>query len=102
MLAADRGNLQLCSIMFDLLTAEQRRVCDNHGRNALALAIQSSHLNVADFLIENGFDPFFKLPPPLSWNLLFFAIRTKDDNTVKYCLHLGISPLEGVVFGVLG
>lgn len=94
MLAAERGNLQFCSILIDVLTPEQKHACDKKGRNALALAIQNSHLHVADFLIQNGFDPAVKLPPPHAWNLLFLAVASKNDKTVEYCMQLGISPLE--------
>lgn len=93
-MAAERGNLQLCTVLIEVLTPEQKFVSDKKGRNALALAIQNSHLHVAEFLIQNGFDPAVKLPPPHGWNLLFLAVTSKNDKTVKYCLDLGISPLD--------
>ena len=68
------------------------------------LAVNASHLHIADFLIHTlHFDPFQKLPEPHGWNLLFFAINTKSDTVVKYCLEKGISPLEEtlVVLAVL-
>lgn len=76
---------------------------DKSGRNALIHAINSSHIHVADFLISNyGFDPSVKLPPPHEWNLLFFAVNTKNDTVVKYCLEKGVSPLEDNSVEVVG
>ena len=74
-----------------------------HGRNALVLAISNTHVHVAAYLITKGFSSQFKSPAPREWNLLFFAIATKNEPTVKFCLEQGISPLEtcGVSLGFI-
>lgn len=94
-MAADRGNLQICQLLMERLSKESTHVVDKLGRDALVLAINSSHLHVADYLIQDSnFDPAVKLPPPHGWNLLYFAVHTKNDSVVKYCLEKGVSPCE--------
>lgn len=60
------------------------------------LAITGNRLNIAQLLIRNGFDPFVTIPAPRGWNLLYFAVATKELATVQFCLDLGLSPCKRV------
>ena len=59
----------------------------------------SGHVEVVGFLVQHGFDIRFTTPPPSGWNLLYFAVSSKNITAVQFCLEAGISPSRQVLDG---
>ena len=59
----------------------------------------SGHVEVVGFLVQHGFDMQFTTPPPSGWNLLYFAVSSKNITAVQFCLEAGISPSRQVLDG---
>ena len=59
----------------------------------------SGHVEVVGLLVQHGFDIQFTTPPPSGWNLLYFAVSSKNLTAVQFCLEAGISPSRQVLDG---
>ena len=108
LIAANRANEQIFDYIYDLSTDAERQSIDNvyfphhddhdqNGRNALILSISSKNLSFIKHLASLHYDlhlRYINNKVQTGWNLLYFAIYTKEESIIQYLLDQGVSPLE--------